>query len=90
MKIFGLTIDPLRLQQILTNLVGNAIKFTERGNVDVNVTLEKLLDNQQAQFRITIRDTGIGMSQQQQYQLFQPFNQGDSSISRRYGNGASI
>ncbi len=77
--------DPLRLQQILTNLVGNAIKFTERGNVDVNVTLEKLLDNQQAQLRITIRDTGIGMSQQQQYQLFQPFNQGDSSISRRYG-----
>ncbi|MGL4206886.1 MAG: two-component sensor histidine kinase BarA [Aeromonadaceae bacterium] len=77
--------DPLRLQQVLTNLAGNAIKFTERGNVDVNVTLEKLLENQQVQLRITIRDTGIGMSQQQQHQLFQPFNQGDSSISRRYG-----
>ncbi len=77
--------DPLRLQQIITNLAGNAIKFTERGNVDVNVALAKLLDNQQIQLRISIRDTGIGMSQQQQHQLFQPFNQGDSSISRRYG-----
>ncbi len=76
-----LTGDPLRLQQILTNLVGNAIKFTEHGNVDVHI----LPGEQAGQIHVRIIDTGIGMSAQQQHQLFQPFNQGDSSISRRYG-----
>ena len=77
--------DPLRLQQILTNLAGNAIKFTEQGNIDVHVRLDGQRSDNSVPLAICIRDTGIGMSQQQQYQLFQPFNQGDSSISRRYG-----
>lgn len=77
--------DPLRLQQILTNLVGNAIKFTEQGNVDLQILRTGELHDDQVPLRITVRDTGIGMSPQQQHQLFQPFNQGDTSISRRYG-----
>ena len=77
--------DPLRLQQILTNLTGNAIKFTEQGNIDVTISLRKRVENQRVRLSIQIRDTGIGMSQQQQRQLFQPFNQADTSISRRYG-----
>ena len=77
--------DPLRLQQILTNLTGNAIKFTEQGNIDVTISLRKRVENQRVRLAIQIRDTGIGMSQQQQRQLFQPFNQADTSISRRYG-----
>ncbi|MBP8220447.1 MAG: HAMP domain-containing protein, partial [Aeromonadaceae bacterium] len=75
--------DPLRLQQILTNLTGNAIKFTEQGNIDVTISLRKRVENQRVRLSIQIRDTGIGMSQQQQRQLFQPFNQADTSISRR-------
>ncbi len=77
--------DPLRLQQVLTNLTGNAIKFTEQGNIDVTISLQKMVEHNQVPLRIQIRDTGIGMSQQQQRQLFQPFNQADTSISRRYG-----
>ena len=77
--------DPLRLQQILTNLTANAIKFTEQGNIDVAICLRKRIENQRVRLSIQIRDTGIGMSQQQQRQLFQPFNQADTSISRRYG-----
>ncbi|MFC3913191.1 two-component sensor histidine kinase BarA [Pseudaeromonas sharmana] len=80
-----LTGDPLRLQQILTNLAGNAIKFTEQGNVDIHISADNSPNTERVNLAIRIRDTGIGMSQQQQYQLFQPFNQGDSSISRRYG-----
>ncbi|MBL0611237.1 two-component sensor histidine kinase BarA [Aeromonas jandaei] len=79
-----LTGDPMRLQQVLTNLTGNAIKFTERGNVDVHI--EQLgSSNHKVKLNVRIRDTGIGISEEQQRQLFQAFNQADSSISRRYG-----
>ncbi len=79
--------DPLRLQQVLTNLTSNAIKFTEQGQVDVHIELAQPPHPGQEpiQLRVRVRDTGIGMSAGQQAQLFQPFNQGDSSISRRYG-----
>lgn len=77
--------DPLRLQQILTNITGNAIKFTEQGNVDVHFGRLGSPDEHKLRLCTRIRDTGIGMTPQQQSQLFQPFNQGDSSISRRYG-----
>ncbi|MGY3904428.1 two-component sensor histidine kinase BarA [Aeromonas lusitana] len=84
-----LTGDPMRLQQVLTNLTGNAIKFTERGNVDVRI--EQLdgstghYSGKKVRLKVLIRDTGIGISEEQQRQLFQAFNQADSSISRRYG-----
>ncbi len=80
----GLVGDPLRIQQILTNLVGNSIKFTERGNIDITVEL-KDQHNDSAELQFMIRDTGIGISERQQTQLFQAFRQADASISRRYG-----
>ncbi|WP_378080669.1 two-component sensor histidine kinase BarA [Aeromonas bestiarum] len=80
-----LTGDPMRLQQVLTNLTGNAIKFTERGNVDVRIEQTGGGNGNKVRLNVLIRDTGIGISEEQQRQLFQAFNQADSSISRRYG-----
>ncbi len=76
--------DPLKIQQVLTNLIGNSIKFTERGNIDIHVELRsKKEDSVELQFMV--RDTGIGISERQQAQLFQAFTQADASISRKYG-----
>lgn len=77
--------DPLRLQQIVTNIVGNAIKFTEQGMVNIHISTTFATNQQTVLLRIRIRDTGIGMSGEQLMRLFQPFIQGDNSISRRYG-----
>ncbi|MGO1247252.1 MAG: two-component sensor histidine kinase BarA [Oceanisphaera sp.] len=81
----GLIGDSLRLQQIVTNLVGNAVKFTEQGNVDVRVDARPASQPNKAALHIHVQDTGIGISDNQRRQLFQAFNQADSSISRRYG-----
>ena len=76
--------DPLRLGQVLTNLVSNAIKFTEKGEVEVAVTpLEREENQVLLGFKIT--DTGIGMNAQQLSRLFEPFSQSDISTSRNYG-----
>lgn len=80
----GLIGDPLRIQQVLTNLVGNSIKFTERGNIDISVELRSQRDDL-IELQFMVRDTGIGISERQQSQLFQAFSQADASISRRYG-----
>lgn len=78
--------DPLRIQQIITNITGNAIKFTEQGMVNVHISSGySASDAQTFQLNIRIRDTGIGMTDEQLMRLFQPFIQGDSSITRRYG-----
>ncbi|MBF0306274.1 MAG: response regulator, partial [Alphaproteobacteria bacterium] len=76
--------DPLRLGQVLINLVNNAIKFTERGEIVVRATLERREDDR-AMLRFSVRDTGIGMSAEQAARLFQPFTQADASTTRRYG-----
>ena len=76
--------DPGRLRQIVVNLVGNAIKFTERGEVIVEVALERL-DGQQALLRFTVSDTGIGIEPDKQWQIFGAFVQADASI-RRHGS----
>ncbi|MDX6041714.1 two-component sensor histidine kinase BarA [Scandinavium lactucae] len=76
--------DPLRLQQVITNLVGNAIKFTENGNIDVLVE-KRALSNNKVQIEVQIRDTGIGIPERDQSRLFQAFRQADASISRRHG-----
>ena len=76
--------DALRLQQIMINLVGNAIKFTECGEVSVLVELVAQNDDV-ASLRFHVRDTGIGMSAEQQARLFSPFTQADSSMTRRFG-----
>jgi signal transduction histidine kinase/DNA-binding response OmpR family regulator/HPt (histidine-containing phosphotransfer) domain-containing protein len=80
----GLRGDPGRLRQILTNFVGNAIKFTAEGNVTVQAFLEKdLADTVVVRFEVT--DSGIGIPPEVQARLFQPFTQADSSTSRKYG-----
>ncbi|MBJ7309602.1 response regulator [Rugamonas sp. CCM 8940] len=76
--------DALRLQQILVNLAGNAIKFTEQGEVLVSVKLSAR-QGQRALLRFEVRDTGIGIPLEQQAQLFTAFSQGDESIIRRFG-----
>jgi PAS domain S-box-containing protein len=76
--------DPLRLRQVLTNLIGNAVKFTERGEILVNIGLVEQRGDQ-ATLEFSVRDTGIGMTAEQQARLFQSFSQADSSTTRKYG-----
>ena len=76
--------DPLRLRQILTNLIGNAVKFTEKGTVMVTITATGL-QNGDFMLHCAIRDTGIGIAAEQQLTLFEPFTQADISMTRRYG-----
>ncbi len=79
--------DPKRLKQILVNLVGNAIKFTERGSVKLSVGY----DEQNHRIRFQVVDTGIGMTEKQIERLFEPFTQIDSSVSRKYeGTGLGL
>jgi len=80
----GLTGDPIRLGQVLINLVGNAIKFTEHGEVCVDVSVEAMVNNR-AWLQFSIRDTGIGIALDQQEGLFQEFQQAQTSGNRLYG-----
>jgi len=76
--------DPGRLRQVLVNLVGNAIKFTERGEVVVAVSLEKS-DGEQVVLRFAVSDTGIGIPAEKQRTIFEPFEQADGTTTRRFG-----
>jgi len=80
----GVIGDPTRLRQIVLNLVGNAIKFTERGRVSLHVT-QRITSDGVTWLDIQVADTGIGISPAQQAKLFQPFTQADSGIARRFG-----
>lgn len=76
--------DPHRLGQILTNLINNAVKFTERGEIVVSASLLQQT-GEKCQLRFSVKDTGIGMSKEQAAKLFQPFTQADMSTTRKYG-----
>ena len=79
-----LTGDPLRLGQVLTNLVNNAIKFTERGEVVLAIGLLEKNQNR-IKLKFSVSDTGIGMTEEKISRLFQPFSQADTSTTRKYG-----
>lgn len=83
----AISTDPLRLQQILTNLIGNAIKFTSDGGVHVVMQVQRKDDTQCLHFSVI--DSGIGISPAEQVRLFQPFQQANGSISRKFG-GAGL
>ncbi len=76
--------DALRLQQVLMNLLSNAVKFTEQGEVELRVSVESA-DAREVRLRFAVRDTGIGISREQQTLIFSAFSQADGSISRRFG-----
>lgn len=76
--------DPVRIEQILLNVLSNAVKFTHDGSVSLSIRLvARVKDTYTVEF--SVKDTGIGMSDEQRSHLFQPFDQGDSSITRRFG-----
>jgi len=77
--------DPTRLRQVLLNLVGNAIKFTEKGGVSIEVASSMAADGQATRLRFEVTDTGPGMSEEVSARLFEKFTQADSSITRRFG-----
>ena len=81
MQLMG---DPLRLEQVLINLAGNAVKFTARGEIAISVSLQERRPRR-VMLHFAVRDTGIGLSQQQRELLFQSFQQADNSITRKYG-----
>lgn len=76
--------DPGRIRQVLTNLAGNAIKFTDWGHVLINVECQNRTDRE-AEFRVEVEDTGIGIAEDKLEEIFEKFTQADTSTSRRYG-----
>ncbi|QDT52085.1 Signal transduction histidine-protein kinase BarA [Caulifigura coniformis] len=79
--------DPLRLRQVVINLVGNAVKFTERGEVVVTCEIDSAAppSDGRARLYVTVRDTGIGITPDQQQRIFRAFEQADMSLTRRFG-----
>jgi signal transduction histidine kinase/CheY-like chemotaxis protein len=77
--------DPTRLRQILLNLVGNAAKFTAEGRIDVTAAVVQVEHRDAPLLRVEVRDTGPGMTSAQSTKLFQPFQQGDASVTREHG-----
>jgi signal transduction histidine kinase/ActR/RegA family two-component response regulator/HAMP domain-containing protein len=77
--------DPVRLRQVLTNLVSNALKFTERGSVTITVDAQSTAANAQQWIGFAVADTGIGIAQDKLEHIFSPFSQADSSTTRRFG-----
>src|SRR5262249_44300545 len=83
-RLYG---DEQRLAQVLVNLAGNAVKFTPHGKVEVSIEREEAPGSTDGhcRLRFRVRDTGIGMTPEQQRRLFEPFQQADASTSRQYG-----
>lgn len=78
--------DSLRLEQVLVNLLGNAVKFTEKGQIVLTISKdEDRTSNDMVVLRFSVKDTGVGISAEQSERLFQPFTQTDSSTTRRFG-----
>jgi PAS domain S-box-containing protein len=80
-----ITTDPARLKQILVNIIGNAVKFTEKGSVDIDIGIDGALTPESALLHFRVKDSGIGISPSQTDKLFQPFSQIDCTNTRRFG-----
>jgi signal transduction histidine kinase/DNA-binding response OmpR family regulator len=78
------TVDPMRLRQVLANLLGNAVKFTERGEIELRLRCVPLPDGR-GRLLFSVRDTGIGIAPDRRERLFKPFSQADASTTRKYG-----
>ncbi|MBK7257469.1 MAG: response regulator [Ignavibacteriae bacterium] len=76
--------DASRVRQVLANLVGNAVKFTQQGEVAVNA-VGRLTDGDRVELLVSVKDTGIGIAESARHRLFQPFSQADRSVNRKYG-----
>jgi two-component system sensor histidine kinase EvgS len=88
---FDVLLDPLRFKQVLSNLISNAIKFTEQGQVRVIVDLHPATQPEHVQMRVLVHDSGIGISEQDQQRLFEPFAQADNAVqSSRGGAGLGL
>ncbi len=77
--------DPTRLRQVLVNLMGNAVKFTERGSIRLRVAMDTQNTAEPPRLRFDVIDTGLGISKEQQEKLFRPFTQADTSTTRKFG-----
>lgn len=77
--------DVTRVRQILVNLLNNAIKFTSKGGVSVSVSVEEVRANDEYVLHVGVKDTGIGITEEQQQKLFQPFSQAEAATTRKYG-----
>ena len=78
-------LDSLRIKQILINLLGNAIKFTENGSITLTISNQEILNNSKNVIRFSVKDTGIGIKKEFQEQIFHAFSQGDNSTTRKFG-----
>ncbi len=78
-------VDSVRLKQILINLLANAVKFTEKGSIQLDVTVIEKIDDSNAKIRFAVIDTGIGILEQNKKKIFQAFSQEDSSTTRKFG-----
>lgn len=81
----GIIGDPFRLRQVLCNLIGNAVKYTEKGRIDITVKKVGELNNKRITLEFTVKDTGIGIAADKRNVLFKSFSQVDSSDTRKYG-----
>src|SRR5690606_34882876 len=78
----NLRTDPVRFKQILTNILGNALKFTDEGSVDLSL---QFVEKPTPELIVRVKDTGRGISELERQKLFKPFSQADASMSRKYG-----
>ena len=77
--------DEIRIRQILINLLGNAIKFTKKGRIEINIAISKLEESEKSKIYFSVTDTGIGISNANQQKIFEAFSQEDSTTTRKYG-----
>ena len=77
--------DPTKLRQVIVNLIGNSIKFTEKGEIELHICVEEITSSGKVKLHVSVRDTGIGVSEEKKEVIFESFTQADGSTTRKYG-----